>query len=281
MHAKALFAFIKERESIRVKREAGKLKPWTKDPILQKFKFCNMHREDDRVTRWIATNWREPNRDDPNIWFAMLLARLVNRPDALADIGYPVPWKPGKFLKAMGARREAGAKMYTGAYIIHSEHGNWKTTYEYQEEKVFTPAWNCRKTFPKNPGSLREVHDWLRAAPFESAGEFIAAQVIADIKYCPAFSRGRVSDWGTFAAPGPGSKRGLARVYGHPVDYKWKEPDWQAALAALRAPIDNMLANAGMHPMHAQDLQNCLCEFDKYERVRLGEGRPRALYAGV
>jgi hypothetical protein len=24
-----------------------------------------------------------------------------------------------------------------------------------------------------------------------------------------------------------------------------------------------------------QDLQNCLCEMDKFERVRLGEGKPK------
>jgi hypothetical protein len=30
--------------------------------------------------------------------------------------------------------------------------------------------------------------------------------------------------------------------------------------------------------LHAQDIQNCLCEFDKYERVRLGEGTPKQLY---
>ena len=34
-------------------------------------------------------------------------------------------------------------------------------------------------------------------------------------------------------------------------------------------------------PLHAQDVENCLCEFDKYERTRLGEGRPRSLYAGM
>jgi hypothetical protein len=42
-----------------------------------------------------------------------------------------------------------------------------------------------------------------------------------------------------------------------------------------------MFKKARMPQLHAQDLQNCLCEFDKYERVRLGEGRPKAKYNGV
>ena len=42
-----------------------------------------------------------------------------------------------------------------------------------------------------------------------------------------------------------------------------------------------MAYDADLPPIHAQALQNCLCEFDKYERVRLGEGRPRNNYPGI
>ncbi len=35
------------------------------------------------------------------------------------------------------------------------------------------------------------------------------------------------------------------------------------------------LERIGLHGLHAQDLQNCLCEFDKWMRVRLGEGKPK------
>ena len=33
-----------------------------------------------------------------------------------------------------------------------------------------------------------------------------------------------------------------------------------------------------MEPIEMRDIEHCLCEFDKYERTRLGEGRPRAKY---
>ena len=35
------------------------------------------------------------------------------------------------------------------------------------------------------------------------------------------------------------------------------------------------LERIGLHGLRAQDLQNCLCEFDKWMRVRLGEGKPK------
>lgn len=290
MTTKELFKFIKERHSVFLKKEAGKPKPWTKDEILQQYKFCNVHREDDWVSRWIAENWREPAQNDPNIWFAMVIARLVNWPDSLRVImsavispagkryGATIKWDVNQFLNAMQARRDAGEKMYTGAYMIHADR-HFDYTFQYQAVEIFTPMWEARKTFPAKARTLREVFEWLKQ--FECMGDFMAAQVIADIKYCPAFDETRMSDWWTFAAPGPGSRRGLGRVIWNDKDYKWKEPEWQYALSVLQRDIDIMVTVAGMPRLHAQDLQNCLCEFDKYLRVKNGEGRPRSLYAGV
>ena len=84
--------FIRVREAIRLRRAAGAPPPWTDNQILREWSFCNVRREEDRVTRWIAERWRNPHADDPDLWFAMAVARFVNWPDALAEIGYPVPW---------------------------------------------------------------------------------------------------------------------------------------------------------------------------------------------
>ena len=97
MDTTQLLYWIHEREAARLRRAAGKSPPWTDDPILQEWSFCNVRREDDRVTRWIATNWRGPKCDDPDLWFAMVLARFVNLPETLAEIDYPVPFIGGTF----------------------------------------------------------------------------------------------------------------------------------------------------------------------------------------
>jgi hypothetical protein len=70
-------------------------------------------------------------------------------------------------------------------------------------------------------------------------------------------------------------------VYDYPLGYRWKNEEWLHDLLTLKLGIDRAIFAAGMPLIHAQDLQNCLCEFDKYERVRLGEGRPRSNYPGV
>lgn len=43
--------FCKEREKIRDKKNSGEPRPWTKDEILHKKKFCNIDRKDDRMTK--------------------------------------------------------------------------------------------------------------------------------------------------------------------------------------------------------------------------------------
>jgi hypothetical protein len=45
---------------------------------------------------------------------------------------------------------------------------------------------------------------------FDGLGSFIAAQVVADLKYIEPLNKR--FDWQTFAASGPGSRRGLNRV---------------------------------------------------------------------
>jgi hypothetical protein len=37
----------------------------------------------------------------------------------------------------------------------------------------------------------------------------------------------------------------------------------------------------GRSDLCLQDIQNCLCEFDKYQRVKLNQGKPRSSYPGA
>src|SRR6202034_3322026 len=82
-------------------------------------------------------------------------------------------------------------------------------------------------------------------------------------------------DWDRFAASGPGSCRGLNRVYGREFNSPWREDDWRLKLTQLRARSDPHFKSHNLPPISAHDAQNALCEWDKYERERLGQGPPR------
>lgn len=274
MRTKELFYWIKERYSISQKKAAGKPKPWTNDPILQSYRFCSVHREDDTVTQWIRTNWREPHDADPNLWFAMAVARVFNNPTTLGVIGCPTPWGAKLHRRVVDYSGSRNGAIFNGAYRVVSAARPGPTAMVYCG--LLDTLWSRRAKAPRAGAPLADLQSWL--VQQEGFGTFLAAQVVCDTKYQTRWRS--APDWDSFAAPGPGSRRGLARVWGLPVDYNWKDKEWGEALLILKEAVDPLAAKAGIPPIHAQDLQNCLCEFDKYERVRLGEGRPRSKYSG-
>ena len=275
MRVNDLCTFIYKRHEIFVARQEGKPKPWTDDEILQRYRCCNVYRELVTVTRWIADEWRTPNCGDPDLWFAMAVARWVNWPDTLNEIGYPVPWDPDNFIENIYNRRDRGLKIWTGAYMIGTQ-GNAKDKPLFIAENVLQPLWDNReKLRPKRGMTLEEF-----ARPIintKNQGTFMVGQIVADIKYTGHLLS--APDWWTWTVSGPGSRRGLNRVIGRDIDRGWNDKDFSAAMEPLREAV-NLELPPWMEQLHAQDLQNCLCEFDKYERVRLGQGRPRSLYPG-
>jgi len=279
MRTKDLFQFIQRRHEIYLRREAGKPKPWTLDPILQSYRFCNVYRELDTVTQWIRQNWREPNAMDPDMWFAMTVARLVNWPETLAEVGYPVPWRPTHFMKVLNGRMERGEKVFTGAYMVRCDiqSETVKSKADYLGLSVLTPLWEARKKVRPKAGDTLDAF-CNRLLPFHGIGSFMAGQIVADTKYEGLLVD--APDWLSWATMGPGSARGLNRVLERDKNAPWKEGEWARALQDLRDQINPLIKKAGMPQMHAQDLQNCLCEADKYWRVENGEGRPRSLYNG-
>jgi hypothetical protein len=278
MRTTELLNFIVERHNVHRRKRRGEPKPWTADIILQSWRFCNVYRELDTVTEWIAENWRGPHCDDPDLWFAMVVARLVNWPDSLAEFGYPVPWEPDRFVDVLERRQEQKQKVFTGAYMIHADQQFAGSKAAYLAEDVLNPMWHDRAALRCIVrGTLAEGHRKLME--YRDMGSFMAGQVIADLKYVAPLRNAK--DWRTWAASGPGSKRGLNRVLSRPVNAPWREAEWLRCLQRLHAEIRPLMASAKMVTIHAQDLNNCLCEWDKYERVRLGEGKPRSKYPGA
>jgi hypothetical protein len=270
--------FVVARHNVWVNRDAGKAKPWTKDPILQSYRFCNMYRELDTVTQWIRDEWSSKLGNYPDAWFAMTIARLVNHPDTLAQL-YPGGWDAGVFKNTMEALMRKGGKVFGSAYIV-STNGHALAKPVYLAHYVLDPLWANRALYrPRAGDTLASFHTRLTQA--NGLGSFMAAQVVADVKNTPGQVLASAKDWYTWAAPGPGSIRGLARVINGDKDKKVPAKMFLPHLIELRKEVNRWVEPKGWNTFCAQDIQNCLCEFDKYERVRLGEGKPRQKYNGA
>lgn len=265
--------WVKERDAITKRKDAGKPQPYTNDPILKRFRFCNVRREDDRVTRWIAKEWR--NKGDGYTWHAMIVARYLNWTPTLEYCGYPEPWGTRVFANRLRELEKKNARIFTSAYIVSTNGG--KGSKVEHVLRMFGWAWEeLGPTF--NPPTRKldltcqQMYEML--CGINGIGRFMAAQIIADLKYTPLLAN--APDWMDFVAPGPGSMRGLNRMLGLPLEGQWNDTKFQVALSQLRkeaARIHRPIAK-----LHLQDLQNVLCESDKYMRKLLDEGRPRAYY---
>lgn len=275
MLTEAFTRFVVKRHEVYLAKNAGQPKPWTKDPILQQFRFCNVYRELDTVTQWIARNWRNPYVGHRNHTAAVVFARMVNWPDTLGDIGFPLRWGPDRLKSIIRARQETGQKTWSAAYIV-STCGRAMPKEEYVVDLVCAEVLRCRDFDWR---SLANAHRSLSRV--DGLGSFMAAQVVADLKNTPGHPLNRAPDWYEWCAPGPGSLRGLNRLLGNGAVRTALPPDpFRAHVRKLAEATNAVIEPLGWAPLCAQDVQNCLCEFDKYERVRLLEGKPRQQYPG-
>lgn len=276
--------FIVEREAIRLKREKGMPAPWTDDPILQMYRFTNIRRKHDRVSMWFDDCvYCRLGFDQPTlqaIQFAAL-CRWVNWPPTIAAMILEGLWPSDNLdLREIGnlidARKKGGDKAWTGAYMVRAQPGLKIGKGRFVAEQVCGRS--LRRAWPELQFALetnmrRPV--WKVLIDCLHWGSFMAGQVVDDLTWTPLLKEPR--DDLTWAPFGPGSIRGLNRVFGLPLKTKHDEYEWCRLLRSLRVALID--ARGQMYnDMTLMDIQNCLCEFDKWERVRLAQGRPRSLY---
>ena len=268
--------WIKEREAIREKKEAGEQKPWTDDVILQSYRFCNVVRADDKVSGWLVENWYKPNKGHPNMLTACVLARQFNKIETLTDLGFPLEWNPRRMLILLNGRTNRGLKNFNGAYVITGQLAVGTPKIEQVVNLVVTPI---HKAKPKlDFTSMAETHTALMG--FDGLGPFIAGQVTADLRLAIP-EEDKWLDRLTWAPIGPGSRRGMNRLLSLPLKSGMTQSVFSKHLTSLRVRLRSKIPADLYCRMEAMDLQNSLCEFDKMERTLWENRRPKQLYKGV
>ena len=263
------FYYIRERHNIYQKRQNGAPYPWTKDAILTTYSFCNVFRELDKVTIWIRKNWREPYADHPNLPFAMSMARQINWPETLQEIRFPEYWNPNRAKAIMQGRMDRGEKVYTCAYMLTGTLGGTKV--EQTIDKILTPLYLEPPTI--HDYSLQKT--WAEYLPYAGFSGFMAYEVVTDLRHTKHLEY--ADDIMTWANAGPGAKRGLNRIHNRELKKTIKPEQLLNEMIELLDISYLYLGNKNIM-LELREIEHCLCEYDKYERARLGEGRPRAKY---
>jgi len=283
--------------------------PLTRDENLKRYRYCNVFRELDRVTQWIQRNIQVPFADHPDLWMMLAIARYINWPPTLQWLmnrgevkcdfnawpnneGQGLPhfaFSPEALGNALDHWSATGAKVYTGAYMIRAESNQKAEWYSWTKQQyiariVLGRLWADREGWERHlrgvnhddgQPALQGVWERFQQPHYIGWGPFMAYQVVVDMRHSRYLRD--APDINTWAALGPGSRRGLNRLSGRPVDYPLKQAQGLEEMLTLWGEQDRWRA-PWVPRIELSDIQNALCETDKHLRVKLGEGRPRSMY---
>ena len=285
---KSFFTYARERYKILLRRRAAEPWPWTTDKILRQYRFCNIFREDDRTTAWVDQHIRKPYAKHPNLWFLLCITRQINFIDTLHDILQRMPYsvfdKKGNYAplnleRILNERKRQGQQVYTGAYMITNSNQRCSKNF-FVTSIVLHNAWENGEAVDASTKQKTLQHTWdtLRRSGMGWAGRgFMAYEVVTDMRHTRYLKNAR--DTMTWANAGPGAHRGLNRIHNRSLDKC--APDELVCLEMQQLLTTSQCEQnwpADWPAWELREVEHTLCEFDKYERVRLGQGRPRSLY---
>ena len=284
------FQYACERYSIMLAKNNGQEPPWTNDWVLQQYRFCNVFREDDKVTTWIRENVREPMRNDPSVLGALVIARWFNKIETLeilkskdACTSWHAPanlfyhWD----LEEMAKRLRDQKPLVTGAYIIKTPNGMNKLDGIIWCLQQFLPfAEQLCASIEQGEITLEHLTNVLAMYPY--LGQFMAYEVVTDMRHTDFMKD--APDIMTWANPGPGAARGLGRVMcDDPTAYQTgRKRDSKALMSGMHQLLD-LSTDEQYWPQEwpsweMREVEHTLCEFDKYDRAHNEEGRPKQKY---
>jgi hypothetical protein len=294
------FAFMRAREQIRLNRLAGKPREeWTDDPIFVSYKFTNVKREHDHMSRYFLKQYKKLNYFTPE-------GDWQDREDLFMNCAIARYFGTEKSYEVLGPYTWAGDSRYDEEYFAEIEH------YGMQGDLTFTGAYiipNCGDSRPKYAvvaDILRGIHKVHQKIVHElshpeatrsfrvamdiltacfGVGSFMGKEIILD--YLMATGE-EPSDWHTWTPIGPGARRGAARVM-HPEGLliaPLSEPKALRVARDLYEHYTQCVVPGCEHPFWPNDwvtlslcdIQFQLCEFDKYLRVKVDKGQAKTRF---
>ena len=256
--------WINERCLIYHKRQRGIAFPWTGDPIMRQYRFTNAFRQLDNGTIWLHKMLA--NISDPkHIMWTIIWYRCFNW------------WKHAKWFTPKPALdfRELnqyirqvvryGEKIFTSCHMVHGHKGELKhDTYL----RTVKEAWEQRDDY------YHDIEGETMQSAFETllnlycVGKFTAYEMVCDLRFTDILSPTDSRTWGNV---GPGAKRGMLRLGLDPTISNMRK-----LLAMAPARLSSIAKKLAIFEL--REVEHCLCEFDKYTRALMGQGRPKELY---
>jgi hypothetical protein len=297
--ASAFFNYIIERENIRLRKEADTSigfdeNKWTFDPILSMYKFTNVRRHHDKTSSKLRESFYSKIQSDDKKTILMNCATF--RYFGTWEFAEAVGWQTFdaydfELVKSVAKERFAeNLRVFTGAYVITNQgisEPKEEVVVDYFLRALHEKAGRLVDIASKTQSWRLTAEEMMKINGFGGTG-FMTKEILLDTTYCPFWAvtdetpDGRFTfpkDWWDWTPIGPGALRGAARILDELADISKKMSNSKAMsiLMTLFEEQSNYLPD-GFPYLSPTDIQFSLCEFDKYERVRLGQGKPRSRY---
>lgn len=270
--------FASERQRAFEKRVAGEVRPWTDDPILQEFKFCNVFRAADRVSQYMIREvcYHDEDCSPEDRLFQIVAFRTFSKIETWRSVRQYLGHYPtlddlgsGAFTKALEEARRQNGGLYTGAFILCATDAFGQGLKHLNHVELFRHMFLQEELGEEllKAGSLREVYDLLHRFPL--MGDFMSYQTTIDLNYSDLINFSE----NEFTQAGPGALRGIKKAFESLGDYtpteviQWMVEHQEEEMTRLGLPFNGLWGR----PLHAIDCQGLFCETDKYCREAVPE----------
>lgn len=288
------FSFIYKRQAIWYRRFVlQQTAPWTDDPILQTFKFCNVYRELDKSTIYLLQKL-EPLTDKKSQLLNIIFYRFFNQDKLYENLGiepFSVISKQTKKQLQQGFTnmRKRGQTLFNTAYIIspgtsrlpkHRTILNNLEKISQNAETIIRQLETC-----KTPEQAFQI--LIDNIPL--AGPFLACEIWTDLSYINFFPQGWTDN--DFVNIGPGAKWGLEIMSSKKLSKTIQQQQLshlyhiqKKILPKIHQTLERKeswqqiaykQAYTNYPFLSITNIEGSLCEFRKYTNLSNGKGRRR------
>jgi len=249
--------------------------PWTTDPIINTYKFCNAYRASDRVSQYLIKNViydENRSKNEEEVLFRIFLFKIFNKIETwkylenkIGDYISLSNFDLDRYSNILQDAMSLGYVIYTSAYMscASKEFG-----YDRKHQ-------NHLALIDKMIFKDRVVNSLVSARTFEKAfhiiqdypllGKFMAYQLATDINYSEIIN----FEENSFTVAGPGAERGIRKCFLDTNDkpyndiIRWMTENQEKEFQRLGLNFQSLWGR----PLQAIDCQNLFCETDKYCRA--------------
>jgi hypothetical protein len=265
--------FAAGRHEIFLKRARGDPDPWTEDPILRRFKFCNSFRAADRVSQYLireviyGPHGAGLNAED--VFLRIVLFRLFSKEATWSALEHASGGLRRRTLKVkrlgdLLEERRSQQPIYTAAFILASPSAYGHRA-KHRNHLALVADMFRRGGLGARLGRARSLKEIFHAlVEYPMIGPFLGYQIAIDLNYSEQLQ----FDEDDFTVPGPGAIRGLRKVFVDPGDQTPHDlilrmvHRQESEFARLGLDFPGLFGRR----LHAVDCQGLFCEIDKYSR---------------